>query len=72
MTFREQIVKYVTGNMTTNQLPDIGVSGLEEGLDSPSLRILAGLSENENFFQIDNYFKQTLEELGNFGLELNP
>jgi len=63
MKFREQIAKYVTGNMTTDQLPDIGLSGLEEGLDSPSLRILAGLSENENPFQIDYYFKQTLEEL---------
>lgn len=54
---------YVTGNLTTDQLPDIGLTGLEEGLDTPSLCILAGLSKNETPFQIDHYFKMTLEEL---------
>ena len=49
--------------MRTDQLPDIGLVGLEEGLDSPSLYILAGLSQSENPFQIDHYFKQTLREL---------
>jgi len=53
----------VTGNLTTNQLPDIGVTGLQEGLDTPSLCILAGLSKNESPFQIEHYFKLTLEEL---------
>lgn len=53
----------MTGNLTTDQLPDIGVTGLEEGLDTPSLYILAGLSKNESPFQIDHYFKLTLEEL---------
>ncbi|MBK6988559.1 MAG: hypothetical protein KBF92_05745 [Bacteroidia bacterium] len=64
MTFRQQIAKYVTGNMTTDQLPNlVGTSGLEEGLDSPSLCILAGLSKNESPHQIEFYFKQTLQEL---------
>ena len=63
LNFRQQIAKYVTGNLTTDQLPDIGVTGLEEGLDIPSLCILAGLSKNESPFQIDHYFKLTLEEL---------
>ncbi len=63
MNFRQQIAKYVTGNLTTEQLPDIGVSGLEEGLDTPSLCILAGLRKTESPFQIDHYFKLTLEEL---------
>lgn len=67
MNFRQQIAKYVTGNLTTDQLPDIGVKGLEEGLDTPSLYILAGLDKNENPFQIERYFKLTLEEL-NFEL----
>lgn len=49
--------------MTTDQLPEIGITGLEEGLDTPSLCILAGLGKNENPFQIEHYFKQTLEEL---------
>jgi hypothetical protein len=63
MDFKQQIAKYVSGNMTTSQLPDIGIAGLNEGLDSPSLCILAGLSENENPFQIDHYFKLALKEL---------
>jgi hypothetical protein len=63
LNFRQQIAKYVTGNLTTDQLPDIGVTGLEEGLDTPSLCILAGLSKNESPFQIDHYFNLTLEEL---------
>lgn len=53
----------MTGNVTTDQLPDIAVQGLQEGLDTSSLCILAGLSKNENPFQIEYYFKQTLEEL---------
>jgi len=63
LNFRQQIARYVAGNLTTSQLPDIGVKGLEEGLDSPSLCILAGLNNNENPFQIEQYFKLTLEEL---------
>jgi len=63
VNFRQQIARYVTGNSTTDQLPDIGVRGLEEGLDTPSLCILAGLDKNENPFQIEQYFKLTLEEL---------
>lgn len=63
MNFRQQIAKYVTGNLTTDQLPGIGVTGLEEGLDTPSLCILAGLSKSESPFEIDHYFKLTLEEL---------
>ncbi len=63
MNFRQKIAKYVTGNITTDQIPDIGVTGLAEGLDTPSLCILAGLSKNESPFQIDHYFKLTLEEL---------
>jgi len=63
LTFRQQIAKYVAGNMTTDQLAMVGVTGLQEGLDSPSLCILAGLSKNENPHQIEYYFKRTLEEL---------
>jgi hypothetical protein len=64
MNFRQQIAKYATGNMTADQLPDmVGVSGLKEGLYTPSLCILAGLSKNESPDQIEHYFKLTLEEL---------
>lgn len=63
MNFRQQIAKYVTGNLTTDQLPDIGVKGLEEGFDTPSLCILAGLNKNESPSQIEHYFNMTLDEL---------
>jgi len=63
MNLRQQIAKYVTGNTTTDKLPELGVSGLEEGLDSPNLRILAGLSKNESPFQIEHYFGLAIEEL---------
>ena len=63
MNFKQQIAKFVTGNLTTSQLPEISVTALEEGVYSPSLCILAGLDNNENPFQIDHYFKLTLNEL---------
>ena len=63
MNFRQQIAKYATGNLTTDQLPGIGLTGLEEGLDTPSLCILAGLNKNESPFQIVHYFKLALQEL---------
>ena len=53
----------MTGKATTSQLPEIAIIGLEEGLDSPSLRILAGLNQNENPFQVEDYFSKTLQEL---------
>ena len=44
-------------------MPDIAMQALEQGLDTPSLRILAGLSDNENEFVIDRYLSDTLWEL---------
>ncbi|WP_445720466.1 hypothetical protein [Flavobacterium sp.] len=63
MNFRQQIAKYATGNVTFDQLPEIGMAGLEEGLNSPSLCILAGMDKNESAFEIEHYFKMALEEL---------
>jgi hypothetical protein len=63
MNFTQQIAKYVTGNITTDQLPEIGITGLQEGFDTPSLCILAGLSKNESPFLIDHYFNLALKEL---------
>ncbi len=53
----------MTGNLSSSQLPDIGVKGLEEGLDTPSLCILAGLGKHESPFEKEHYFKLTLDEL---------
>jgi len=49
--------------LTTIQLPEIGLLGLQEGLDSESLIILAGLNKNDNPFVIQKYFDKTIEEL---------
>jgi len=63
MNFRQLLAKYVTGNITTDQLPDIAIKALEEKLNSPSLCILAGLHKSEIPSQVDHYFKYALEEL---------
>lgn len=63
MNFKQQLSNYILGNLTTSNLPKVGLAGLESGLDSESLVILAGLSEKDNLFEIDNYFKKALAEL---------
>ena len=44
-------------------MPFIALQALEQGLDSPSLRILAGLRDDENEFIIRRYLEDTLREL---------
>lgn len=63
MNFNQLIAKYVTGNLTTSQLPEIALIGLQEGLESDSMLILAGLSYNDNPFEIQEYFQKSLIEL---------
>lgn len=63
MNFKQLLAKYVTGNITAEQLPELAVVALEEGFQSPSLYILVGLSKHESPYLIDHYFKLTLEEL---------
>ncbi len=53
----------MTGNATVSELPDIAIIGLEEGLDSTSLCILAGLNKYENSYQVVAYFEDALQEL---------
>ncbi len=63
MNFRQELTAYTAGDRTTDQFPAIAMTGLEEGLDTPSLRILAGMNKNDNPFELEKYFKQMLEEL---------
>ena len=49
--------------MSKNQLPQIGLIGLEENLESESLTILAGMNGDENAFEIEEYYKNALVEL---------
>ena len=63
MKFRQELTAYAAGDRTADQLPAIAMTGLEEGLDTPSLRILAGMDKSDNPFEIEKYFKQMLNEL---------
>src|SRR5476651_454184 len=63
MNFRQLIMKYFSGNLPIKNLSEAGIVGLEEGYDSLSLSILAGLSKTENSFEIEKYFKSALNEL---------
>ena len=63
MTFTQNISAYTLGLLTDKDLPDIGVTGLEEGYDSYSLRILAGHNSGDNPFHLVDYFIVVLKEL---------
>lgn len=61
--FQQEILNFILGNTTISDLPRIGLLGLTEGLESESLIILAELSETDNSFEIEQYFKKTISEL---------
>lgn len=63
MSFQLHIAKMVIGYRTHTSLQTIALEALDEGLDSPSLRILAGLANNEYPSIVDHYFYETLKEL---------
>ncbi len=64
MKFEQLVAKYVTGNLSADQLPHVAYVGIEEGLQSESLDILAGLEKNESPFVIEKYFNSAIKELG--------
>jgi hypothetical protein len=64
MEFREKISRYTLGLLTTKDCSDIGLTGLNEGLDSENMRILAGLDKNENPFSADSYLKKAMDDFG--------
>ena len=56
------VAEYVL-NGDAQKLPAVAEQGLQEGLDTPSLRILAGLDENANPFELEDYLHRSLREL---------
>jgi hypothetical protein len=64
MTFVQKISAYNLSLLTDKDLPDIALTGLEEGYDSETLRILAGCTSSDNAFQLFDYFKRALSENG--------
>lgn len=63
LTFRQNIARFVIGDISKQSLPNVALLALEQEFDTPALRILAGLSENEDGYIIENYFKDALREL---------
>jgi hypothetical protein len=63
MNFKQLIGQYALGNLLVEQLPELAYKGLEEGFESPSLIMLAGIEKNESSFVIEQYFKSALAEL---------
>ncbi len=64
MTFHQKLSAYTLGFLTDKELPDIAMTGLEEGYDAESLRILAGHTITDNSFVLRDYFKSMVKELG--------
>ena len=62
MDFIFGISNYVLGNISLKDIPNIATQALIEGFDTSSLRILAGLRDN-NPWEIDQYLSSSLKEL---------
>ena len=63
MNFIESISNYVLENITTKDLPKVGIIALNESLESESIYILAGMNVNDNLFEINQYFENSINEL---------
>lgn len=63
MTFLQKLSAYSLGLITDKDLPEVAMTGLEEGYDSESLRILAGYNTTENPFVLADYLTRALKEL---------
>lgn len=61
MSLSKYLSCYVLNMIEIEEFPTIAIKLLEEGYDTPSLRILSSL--NENGWEIDEYLKKTLKEL---------
>jgi hypothetical protein len=63
MKFIEKIADYVLGNISRTQFPKIALCALEENIESESTIILAGMTEKDNTFVLEQYFIKALSEL---------
>ncbi|MBN1113272.1 MAG: hypothetical protein JXA53_10215 [Bacteroidales bacterium] len=64
MNFIEKIANYCLGNLQRNHFPEIAMTALNEGIESESLYILAGMNDMDNTFELQQYFDNCLNELG--------
>ena len=58
------IVKWESRAANSDDVVKWAGQALEQGLDSRALRILAGLDRSSSRAEVDQYFRQTLEDLG--------
>ncbi|MDF3293390.1 hypothetical protein [Streptomyces silvisoli] len=61
---RRVAVMLALGEQPVEELPTIAAESLEDGLDTPGLRELAGLSRRDHPADIRALFAQAMEELG--------
>lgn len=54
---------HALGQVTTDDLPEAATQALVAGLDSPSLRVLAGTT-SKNAFELEELLERSLLELG--------
>ncbi len=63
MNLHTALASFVIGTLDLSQWPAIALQAMEDGYDSPSLVILAGLPEDEEPWRIETYLQAALREL---------
>ena len=64
MSFRLDVLRYERGVIQPAKLPEIAVAALEEGLDSPALRMLASQFGSVAYpSEIESLYRRSLAEL---------
>jgi hypothetical protein len=63
MKFIENIANYVLGNVSRTKFPEMAMSALEDKIESESIIILAGMTDRDNTFELEQYFNKALNEL---------
>lgn len=63
MNFKEKLSEFVLGNRTISQTPDMALTAINEGIESESINILAGMSNRDSPFELQQYFDHALTEI---------
>jgi len=63
MTLEVSIAKFNLGEMSITQFPKIAMEQIENGIESESLIILAGMGEKDSAFEIKEYLDAAIDEL---------
>ncbi|WP_233900527.1 hypothetical protein [Tenacibaculum piscium] len=63
MNFNQYLGKYVCGNLSEMDYPELAVAGLLDGFDSKYLGILAAMNRTDEISELRKYLKWTIEEL---------